>query len=78
MLISRTLFTRPQTDAARCREGQGLPGDSVAADCDYKKVPFWIQFMTHDCFSHLEDGQTAESARMLLPGSKTGAGEAQG
>ena len=40
-----------------------LPSDSKDANCDYKKAPFfnvlaayWIQFMTHDWFSHLEEG----------------------
>ena len=40
--------------------------DSNAANCDYKKAPFfnvlaayWIQFMTHDWFSHLEEGHNA-------------------
>jgi hypothetical protein len=43
--------------------GYGLPDDSKDAHCDYKKAPFfnvlaayWIQFMTHDWFSHLEEG----------------------
>lgn len=62
-VISRKLFTRIQSDAAKCNEGYGLPGDSKDANCDYKKAPFfnvlaayWIQFMTHDWFSHLEEG----------------------
>ena len=62
-VISRRLFTRIQSDPAKCQEGYGLPGDSKDANCDYKKAPFfnvlaayWIQFMTHDWFSHLEDG----------------------
>ena len=62
-VISRTLFTRHQSQPDKCREGQGLPGYSADADCDYKKAPFfnvlaafWIQFMTHDWFSHLEEG----------------------
>ncbi|WP_198937903.1 peroxidase family protein, partial [Pelomonas sp. KK5] len=65
-LISRKLFTRPQSQPDACREGQGLPGDAVQAQCDYKKAPFfnvlaafWIQFMTHDWFSHLEEGHNA-------------------
>jgi len=65
-LISRRLFTRPQSQPDRCREGQGLPGDSVEAQCDYQKAPFfnvlaafWIQFMTHDWFSHLVEGRNA-------------------
>ena len=62
-VISRVLFTRQQDDAARCNMGQGLPGESKDADCSYQKAPFfnvlaayWIQFMTHDWFSHLEEG----------------------
>ena len=63
-VISRKLFTRAQSSADKCRAGQGLPGDSVDASCDYKKAPFfnvlaafWIQFMTHDWFSHLQEGR---------------------
>jgi hypothetical protein len=62
-VISRRLFTRIQSDPAKCNEGYGLPGDAKNANCDYKKAPFfnvlaayWIQFMTHDWFSHLEEG----------------------
>ena len=62
-LISRKLFTREQSDPAKCQAGQGLPGFSAEAHCDYQKAPFfnvlaafWIQFMTHDWFSHLEEG----------------------
>lgn len=62
-VISRRLFTRIQSDPSKCRQGYGLPGDSRDANCDYKKAPFfnvlaayWIQFMTHDWFSHLEEG----------------------
>src|SRR4029077_14132227 len=65
-VISRTLFTRQQTDAAACADGYGKPGLSKDSNCDYKKAPFfnviaayWIQFMTHVWFSHLEDGQNA-------------------
>ncbi|HEX9106457.1 MAG TPA: peroxidase family protein, partial [Longimicrobiales bacterium] len=61
-VISRELLTRAQSDPARCRGGQGVPGDSMAG-CDYIKAPFfnvlaafWIQWMTHDWFSHLEEG----------------------
>jgi len=67
-LISRKLFTRAQSDPAKCRDGQGLPGASPEANCDYQKAPFfnviaafWIQFMTHDWFSHLEEGHNAPS-----------------
>ncbi len=62
-VISRRLFTRIQSDPAKCNAGYGLSGDSKDANCDYKKAPFfnvlaayWIQFMTHDWFSHLEEG----------------------
>ena len=62
-LISRKLFTRAQSDPSKCRDGQGLPGNSVDAHCDYQKAPFfnvlaafWIQYMTHDWFSHMEEG----------------------
>jgi hypothetical protein len=67
-VISRKLFTRAQSRPEKCREGQGLPGDLVDANCDYKKAPFfnvlaafWIQFMTHDWFSHLEEGHNASA-----------------
>ncbi len=62
-VISRRLFTRLQSTPDKCNAGYGLPGDSKDAECDYKKAPFfnvlaayWIQFMTHDWFSHLEEG----------------------
>jgi hypothetical protein len=62
-VISRRLFTRIQTQGDKCNAGSGLPGDSKDAHCDYKKAPFfnvlaayWIQFMTHDWFSHLQEG----------------------
>lgn len=63
-VISRKLFTRAQTDSAACNDGFGEPDFSSAAKCDYQKAPFfnvlaafWIQFMTHDWFSHLEEGR---------------------
>jgi hypothetical protein len=65
-VISRELFTRAQSNAGACSNGFGLPGDSADANCDYQKAPFmnvlagyWIQFMTHDWFSHMEDGHNA-------------------
>ncbi len=68
-LISRRLFTRPQSQPDRCHEGHGLPGAPPDARCDYKKAPFfnvlaafWIQFMTHDWFSHLQEGHNAPGA----------------
>jgi len=62
-VISRKLFTRKQSSPDKCREGYGLPGGATEAECEYQKAPFfnvlaafWIQFMTHDWFSHLEEG----------------------
>jgi hypothetical protein len=62
-VVSRKLFTRLQSDSAACADGRGKPGYAKDANCDYKKAPFfnvlaafWIQFMTHDWFSHLEEG----------------------
>ena len=62
-VISRKLFTRTQSHPDRCRNGYGLPGGAKEAECEYKKAPFfnvlaafWVQFMTHDWFAHLEEG----------------------
>jgi len=62
-VISRRLFTRASPPNDTCHEGRGLPDYSAAAECEYKKAPFfnvlaafWIQFMTHDWFSHLKEG----------------------
>jgi hypothetical protein len=68
-VVSRMLFTRVQSAPEKCNGGRGLTGDSVAAQCDYRKAPtlnvlaaFWIQFMTHDWFSHLEEGHNRAEA----------------
>ena len=52
-------FHARQSHPALCNAGQGLPGDATTAQCDYQAAPtfnvlgaFWIQFMTHDWFSH--------------------------
>jgi hypothetical protein len=71
-VVSRRLFTRAQSQPDRCNQGHGLPGWTPDASCDYAKAPFfnvlaafWIQFMTHDWFSHLEEGHnTAEMMSM--------------
>ena len=62
-VISRKLFTRAQAPNNNCNDAHGLPGYGSKANCDYQKAPvlnvlaaFWIQFMTHDWFSHLEEG----------------------
>ena len=61
-VISRRLFTRVQSNPDACREGFGA-ADPAVSNCDYQKAPFfnvlaafWIQFMTHDWFSHMEEG----------------------
>ena len=70
-VISRVLFTRTQSNAASCNLGFGLPGNSADANCDYQKAPFfnvlaayWIQLMTHDWFSHMDDGHNAPGTSM--------------
>ncbi len=70
-VISRVLFTRAQSDPAACNHGFGLPDNSVKANCDYLKAPFfnvlaayWIQFMTHDWFSHMDEGHNAPDTNM--------------
>ena len=61
-VISRTLFTRAQSDPSACNDGAGKPGFAIDANCDYKPAPFfnvlaafWIQVMTQDRFSHLDE-----------------------
>jgi hypothetical protein len=75
-VISRTLLTRQQSQPGMCQDGQGLPGYAPEANCDYKKAPFfnvlaafWIQFMTHDWFSHLEEGHN--QAELMAMGCAT-------
>jgi len=65
-VISRKLFTREQSQPDKCNAGYGLAGNSKDAHCDYQKAPFfnvlaafWIQFMTHDWFGHLDEGRNA-------------------
>lgn len=61
-VISRKLFTRDQKDHPDCNKGQGTPNGE--GDCGYRKAPFfnviaafWIQFMTHDWFTHMKDAR---------------------
>ena len=74
-----------ESDAA-CNAGFGLPGNSPDANCDYQKAPFfnvlaayWIQFMTHDWFSHMEDGHNApeymDGAAAATPNADAGDAE---
>jgi hypothetical protein len=71
-VVSRKLLTRAQSDSSACADGLGKPGYAKDADCDYKKAPFfnvlaafWIQFMTHDWFSHMEEGRNAPKNQTL-------------
>ena len=80
-VISRKLFTRAQPSPEKCREGHGLPGYSADAECDYQKAPsfnvlaaFWIQFMTHDWFSHLEEGHNASETTAMGCATETAGG----
>ncbi len=83
-VISRVLFTRAQSQPERCNQGYGQPGNSPEANCDYKKAPFfnvlaafWIQFMNHDWFSHLDEGRnqaeymTLGCAKQLLDNTES-------
>ena len=83
-VISRKLFTRVQHAPQRCNAGAGLPGESPQADCDYLAAPFlnvlaayWIQFMTHDWFSHLDEARndTARFRAMGCRAKNAGGGE---
>ena len=65
-LISRTLFSRDQTQAVNCNEGHG--STNSPSICPYEKAnsfnvlaAFWIQFMTHDWFSHAKEGRNADT-----------------
>ena len=67
-LISRLLFSRDAyaPDAAADQHCNAGLGSGTSANCGYQKAPFfnvlaafWIQFMTHDWFSHLVEGANA-------------------
>jgi hypothetical protein len=76
-VISRKLFTRDQSATPNCNKGYGDP-EINDADCSYKKAPFfnvlaafWIQFMTHDWFSHQDDARNNQSNVMTSLGCRT-------
>lgn len=63
-VISRKLFSRDQAKSMNCNEGRGATQEPSL--CHYEKADwfnvlaaFWIQFMTHDWFSHLDEGQNS-------------------
>src|SRR5262249_8649814 len=70
--ISRQPFTPAQSRSPHFNERQGISG-SGEADCSYKKATFfnvlaayWIQFMTHDWFSHLDNARNDQSRMLTL------------
>ena len=76
-LISRKLFTRRQSSRSDCSDGSGPAGNATATNCDYQKAnhinvlaAFWIQFMTHDWFSHLEEGRNQAETMPMGCGAK--------
>ena len=65
-LISRRLFSRDQSKSVNCHEGRG--STTEPSSCHYEKAnwlnvlaAFWIQFMTHDWFSHLDEGHNSRT-----------------
>ena len=81
-VISRKLFTRKQDNPDLCNLGLGLPDNSAAAQCDYIKAPFlnvlaayWVQFMTHDWFSHLDEGRNNINQKISMGCQTIGVGE---
>jgi hypothetical protein len=75
-VVSRKLLARPQTDDARCNNGYPNPDFEGDGWCDYTPAPFfnviaafWIQFMTHDWFSHLEEGRN--TTEMMAMGCRS-------
>jgi Animal haem peroxidase len=74
-VISRKLFTRDQSQTPNCNQGHGAPS---AGECSYKKAPFfnvlaafWVQFMTHDWFSHLDEARNDQSHIMTHLGCES-------
>ncbi|HUC97641.1 MAG TPA: peroxidase family protein [Candidatus Polarisedimenticolaceae bacterium] len=68
-LISQKLLSRPLPGTC---DSDDLSKNSIEASCDYQKAShlnllaaFWIQFITHDWFSHLDEGQN-QSAMMAM------------
>jgi Animal haem peroxidase len=65
-LISKKLFSRDQSQSENCHEGRG--STTAPSSCHYEKASwfnvlaaFWIQFMTHDWFSHLDEGRNSST-----------------
>lgn len=65
-VISKKLFSRDQSQSVNCHEGRG--SSTEPSNCHYEKASwfnvlaaFWIQFMTHDWFSHLDEGRNSQT-----------------
>lgn len=74
-VISRKLFTRV---SAECRTKIDPPCYTPDPNFGYKQAPFfnvlaafWIQFMTHDWFSHLKEGHNDDRKEPMSVGCKT-------
>ena len=77
-VISRKLFTRDAVRSAELQSRARCARIRRTPNCDYQKAPFfnvlaafWIQFMTHDWFSHLEEGRNDQSRIMTSLGCAT-------
>jgi hypothetical protein len=75
MLFSRDAYPGDAAQDADCNLGLGAPGNAANANCAYQPASFfnvlaafWIQFMTHDWFSHLREG--ANAPEMMSVGCK--------
>ncbi|WP_116367562.1 peroxidase family protein [Parahaliea mediterranea] len=55
--ISRELFTRQQSQSEACDLGRGTACDYQPASFFNVLAAYWIQFMTHDWFSHTREGR---------------------
>ena len=78
-VISRKLFTRQQSSPKNCNDGERPAEHPAKAYCDYQTAnhvnvlaAFWIQFMTHDWFSHLQEGRN--QADLMPMGCRTQSG----
>lgn len=76
-VVSRLLLSRRQSQPERCAEGRGQPGRADGGHCDYQPASsmnvlaaYWIQFMTHDWFSHL-DHRFRNSPELMDTGCRT-------
>ncbi len=72
-VISRKLFSRPQSSSHNCNDGYGLPGYAPGANCDYQKAPVFnvladLLDSVHDPRLVLPSGGRAQSSRFNADG----------